>query len=235
MGRSLPFIRSLECYYWSRIVYVVFSWSLIFCTAMLIVRICRRYWIQWKNQKVGGGEKYSVTREGAADETQGWAGGGTGTESCQGRLQSCGHQGSAVEVRWCSKFLCRFYFRQYCLSYRWLVIQKLLRDIKCFIESNTFDGKHLTYNSWRCGCDLNQILCEFNSNIRAIIPTHFVKCEETCLPVTGRSLLTVDLYLQLINMKHVFTVCKLQKVHSETVHALKWHGTLNSCYLIICQ
>jgi hypothetical protein len=67
------------------------------------------------------------------------------------------------------------------------------------------------------------------------MPMYFMKCEETCFAVPGISSLTVALYLQLVNMKHVFTVCKLQKMHSQTVHPLKWQASLHFYYLVINQ
>jgi len=43
-------------------------------------------------------------------------------------------------------------------------------------------------------------------------------------------LLTVGLYLQLLNTVCVFTVCKMLKIHSETII---WHASLHFHYLII--
>jgi hypothetical protein len=104
----------------------VFSWSLIFCPVMWFVKICRRYWIQWKNHKVRGGEKYSVTRERAADETEEWAAGAAGTYGRHWRSQCYGHWGFSLQVKWCSKLLYRLYFRECHVPYRWLVIQKIM-------------------------------------------------------------------------------------------------------------
>jgi len=56
--------------------------------------------------------------------------------------------------------------------------------------------------------------------------------EETCFPVFGISVLTVGLYPLLLNTECVLTVCKLLKIHSETI---KWHAALDFYYLIINQ
>jgi hypothetical protein len=54
--------------------------------------------------------------------------------------------------------------------------------------------------------------------------------EETCFPVFGMSVLTVGLYLQLLNTECVLTVCKLLNIHSETII---WHASVHFHYLII--
>ena len=112
-----------------------------FLSSYVIVKIYRRNWIQWKIQKVAGGEKYCVTRERAADETEEWAGGAAGTYGPHWKLQCYGHWGFALQVKWHSKLLCRLFFRQY----HFADIQKLLCDVKYIITINTVNtSSHLT-------------------------------------------------------------------------------------------
>jgi hypothetical protein len=56
--------------------------------------------------------------------------------------------------------------------------------------------------------------------------------EEMCFTVFGISVLTVGLYLQLLNTECVFTVCKLLKIHPETII---WHASVHFHYLMINQ